>query len=111
LGRSLAAHIIGDSKPHGRAIVPNGLALCKIHHVAYDRNIIGVRPDLVVQVREDVLAEEDGPMLKHGIQEMHGGKLRVVPRVKAARPEEGRLEERYAEFVAYEPPLKNSNLL
>ena len=26
--------------------VRNGLALCKIHHAAFDANILGVRPDL-----------------------------------------------------------------
>jgi putative restriction endonuclease len=25
-------------------MVPNGLALCKVHHAAFDLNIIGVRP-------------------------------------------------------------------
>lgn len=95
-----AAHIIADSQPHGRAIVPNGLALCKIHHVAYDKDIIGIRPDLTVHVRQDILEEVDGPMLKHGIQEMHGGRLRVVPSVRAARPREDFLEERYAAFLA-----------
>jgi predicted restriction endonuclease len=36
-----AAHIIGDGKPDGIPIVPNGLSLCKIHHAAYDTNLLG----------------------------------------------------------------------
>jgi len=46
----------------------NGLALCKLHHAAFDANIIGVTPDLEVTVRLDVLQEIDGPMLQHGLQ-------------------------------------------
>ncbi len=34
-----AAHIIPDSETGGDAIVTNGLALCKIHHAAYDNNV------------------------------------------------------------------------
>jgi putative restriction endonuclease len=94
-----AAHIIRDADEGGLPVVPNGLSLCKIHHAAYDRDIIGVRPDLVVQVRQDVLIEIDGPMLKHGIQAMHGVQL-AVPHQRTARPEPDRLEQRYQEFLA-----------
>jgi putative restriction endonuclease len=94
-----AAHIISDTQPHGDAIVPNGLALCKIHHAAYDRNIVGIRPDLVVEIQPSVLAEMDGPMLRHGLQEMKGVRI-TVPRAPHARPDPDRLEERYEEFQA-----------
>src|SRR5579875_643048 len=79
-----AAHIIPDGQLNGDAIVPNGLALCKIHHAAYDRDLIGVRPDLVVEVAPRVLEEVDGPMLRHGLQEMAGRRL-FVPRQRAER--------------------------
>jgi putative restriction endonuclease len=92
-----AAHIVRDSDEGGLPVVPNGLSLCKIHHAAYDRNIIGVRPDFVVEVRGDVLIERDGPMLKHGIQAMHGVQL-TLPHRRAARPDPERLEQRYEEF-------------
>jgi putative restriction endonuclease len=94
-----AAHIVRDSDEGGLPVVPNGLSLCKIHHAAYDRDIMGVRPDFVVQVRADVLVEIDGPMLKHGIQAMHGVRL-TVPHHRAARPDPERLEQRYEEFLA-----------
>lgn len=94
-----AAHIIRDSDEGGLPVVPNGLSLCKIHHAAYDRDIIGVRPDFVVQVRRDILVEIDGPMLKHGIQAMHGAQL-TLPHHRAARPDPDRLEQRYEEFLA-----------
>ncbi|MBN1093332.1 HNH endonuclease [Blastococcus sp. TML/M2B] len=93
-----AAHIVRDSDEGGLPVVPNGLSLCKIHHAAYDRNIMGVRPDFVVQVRRDILIEVDGPMLKHGIQEMHGARL-SLPHQQGARPDPERLEQRYEEFL------------
>lgn len=92
-----AAHILPDTHPRGNPIVPNGLAMCKIHHAAYDRNILGVRPDLVVEIRSDILAEVDGPMLRHGLQDMDGTRL-IVPQARDARPDAVRLEERYEEF-------------
>lgn len=93
-----AAHIIPDSKG-GEPVVPNGLAMCKIHHAAYDANIIGIRPDRGVEVRVDVLAEIDGPMLRHGLQEMHGSTI-SLPRARRHHPDPTWLEERYEEFRA-----------
>jgi putative restriction endonuclease len=93
-----AAHILPDRHPHGHPVVPNGLALCKIHHAAFDRNILGIRPDLVVEIRDDILREEDGPMLRHGLQELHGHGLLVVPRASDLKPDPVRLEERYVQF-------------
>jgi putative restriction endonuclease len=92
-----AAHILPDRHVRGDPVVPNGLAMCKIHHAAYDANIIGIRPDRVVEVRGDVLAEIDGPMLRHGLQEMHGSAI-FLPRSRHDHPDPSRLEERYEEF-------------
>ncbi|WP_377325941.1 HNH endonuclease [Pimelobacter simplex] len=95
-----AAHIIADGQPHGEPVVPNGLSLCKIHHAAFDSSILGIRPDLTLHVRQDILEEVDGWMLKGGIQGVHDTSLAVVPRTRAARPSKDRLEERYASFLA-----------
>ena len=92
-----AAHIIGDGEILGRAIVTNGISLCKIHHAAFDSNIIGITPDYLVHVREDILNEIDGPMLKFGIQQMHGNKL-LLPANISSRPSKELLEIRYNEF-------------
>lgn len=92
-----AAHILPDGHPKGEPTVPNGLALCKLHHAAFDSNIIGVRPDLVIQVSQKVLEEIDGPMLLHGLQGFHGESI-TVPRPQSLRPNSDFLEERYALF-------------
>lgn len=94
-----AAHILPDSHPKGQPVVPNGLALCKLHHAAFDSHIIGVRPDLVIEVSTAVLEEIDGPMLLHGLQGFHGSALRV-PRHEELRPNPEFLEERYELFRA-----------
>jgi putative restriction endonuclease len=36
-----------------------------------------VDPDFKVHVRVDVLEEHDGPMLRHGLQELHGGRIQT----------------------------------
>jgi putative restriction endonuclease len=95
-----AAHIVPDDNEAGIAAVTNGLALCKIHHAAYDRNILGIRPDLVVEVHDRLLAEIDGPMLRHGLQDHHEQSLMAVPRRRSDRPDPQRLEVRYAQFRA-----------
>jgi putative restriction endonuclease len=94
-----AAHIIGDDKPHGIASVDNGLSLCKIHHAAYDTNLLGISPDYVVRINSELMHEADGPMLQHGLQEMHGRAL-TLPRRRIDRPSKDRLAERFDEFRA-----------
>lgn len=95
-----AAHIIADSDPRGLPIVRNGLALCKIHHAAYDRNILGIRPDYVIEIHHRLLDEIDGPMLRHGLQDHHAKPLMQLPQRRSELPDPTRLEERYAQFRA-----------
>lgn len=94
-----AAHILPDRHPKGEPSVTNGLGLCKIHHSAYDAHIIGIDPDATVHVREDILREKDGPMLKHGLQEVAGYRL-LLPRKAALKPNRDFLAERYERFRA-----------
>jgi putative restriction endonuclease len=91
-----AAHILPDTSG-GDPSVTNGLALCKLHHAAFDRNIMGVRPDLVVEISTALLNEIDGPMLVHGLQGFHGSSL-IVPHAAAQQPDPAFLEERYEVF-------------
>lgn len=51
----------------------------------------------IVEGEKDILDEEDGPMLTHGLQGFHGAHL-LVPRRVAWRPDRSLLEERYALF-------------
>ncbi|SKW66833.1 Uncharacterised protein [Mycobacteroides abscessus subsp. massiliense] len=92
-----AAHIIGDNKPNGLPVVENGLSLCKIHHAAYDANLLGISPDYTVSINRELMEENDGPMLKHGLQETDGRTLSLPPR-RADLPCKDRLAERFEEF-------------
>lgn len=92
-----AAHIIGDNEEGGDPIVTNGLSLCKIHHAAYDRNLVGISPDYTVHLDKDLLDEIDGPMLQHGLQEMHGRSL-ILPTKRNELPDRERLSVRFDTF-------------
>ena len=94
-----AAHIIPDGEPGGEPIVKNGISLCKFHHAAFDRLLLGVRPDYVIEVREDILKEKDGPMLLHGLQGLHHQKI-ILPRPAELRPNPDLLDRRYQQFRA-----------
>lgn len=74
------------------------IPLYKIHHTAFDRGIIGVRPDFVIQVREDVLEEKDGPMLKYGLKSLHNQELLIPARIRD-KPPKVEMERRYERFV------------
>lgn len=93
-----AAHIIGDLEDNGEPIIQNGLSLCKIHHVAYDQNIIGINPDYNVKVRKDILEEIDGPMLKYGLQSLDNANL-ILPSHERDYPDKERLDYRYTQFL------------
>jgi putative restriction endonuclease len=56
-----------------------------------------VRPDFKIEVRADILKEEDGPTLMHGIQGLHGSRI-VLPRRAALQPGRELLERRYEKF-------------
>jgi putative restriction endonuclease len=92
-----AAHILPDTHPLGEPTVSNGLALCKLHHAAFDRHILGIRPDLVVDLRLDILEEEDGPMLRHGLQGFQGTTI-LTPRPDHFKPNRDYLARRYELF-------------
>jgi putative restriction endonuclease len=94
-----AAHIVPDADPTGEPLISNGLSLCKIHHAAFENNFLGIRKDFIVEIRQDILREDDGPMLQYGLQERHNKRLLVLPRVASQRPREDFLERRYKEFL------------
>lgn len=93
-----AAHIIPDSEEQGEANVRNGLSLCKLHHAAFDRLFIGIRPDYVIEIRKEILDEDDGPMLLHGLKGLHNEKM-YLPRNPGNWPDPRLLEQRFERFL------------
>ena len=94
-----AAHIIPDVDERGEPEVSNGLSLCKLHHAAFDASFLAVTPDYRIEVQPRILEESDGPMLLHGLQELHRQRI-VLPRGRGMKPDPARLEERYERFLA-----------
>ena len=98
-----AAHIIPDSEERGVPDVSNGIALCKIHHAAFDRRFMGIRPTRdvpIVEIRQDLLDEVDGPMLRHGLQALHGRPLMKLPAARSQQPKQENLVWAYERFLA-----------
>jgi putative restriction endonuclease len=94
-----AAHIIDDRDPRGAATIANGIALCAIHHLAYDRNLMGIDPSGGVHISRRLLEEADGPMLRTGLQGFHGAAI-LKPRRAVDHPDPHRLEIRFEQFRA-----------
>jgi putative restriction endonuclease len=92
-----AAHITADRDLEGEPVVSNGIALCTLHHAAFDSFFFAVSPDYVVEVRRSILEEKDGPMLVVGLQQIDGQRIHV-PLREVERPDRARLERRYATF-------------
>jgi putative restriction endonuclease len=84
-----AAHIVADRDPLGAPMVPNGIALCSLHHAAFDGHLMTVLPDYRIELRQDVLEETDGPMLIHGLQGFHGKLIHVLGSAIATSPRDG----------------------
>ena len=93
-----AAHIRSDAEG-GEPIVPNGISMCKIHHAAYDADIMGVDPNYRVHIRPDILEEHDGPTLRYALQELANSTI-STPTQPAARPDRNLIAERFDRFRA-----------
>jgi putative restriction endonuclease len=93
-----AAHIIPDNLPESEPTVNNGLSLCKLHHAAFDSFMLGVTPDYIIKVRNDILEEEDGPVLQHALKGLNDSKL-ILPTSKTQWPSQDALAWRYSRFT------------
>jgi putative restriction endonuclease len=58
---------------------------------------MGISSDFKFHVRQDVMNEIDGPMLKNGIQAMHGT-LITTPKSLIQKPDRDALAWRYERF-------------
>jgi len=92
-----AAHIVPDSEELGEPVVPNGLALCRLHHGAFDAQLLGVRPDRRIVIADQLLKMTDGPTLRHGLQGFHDKEMRS-PRDDLSRPGALYLATRWRHF-------------
>lgn len=92
-----AAHIVPDREETGAPVVPNGLALCRLHHGVFDTDLMGIRPDGVIELSKVLLETQDGPTLEHAVKAFHQQRLHL-PRHREDQPARRFLEERYERF-------------
>jgi putative restriction endonuclease len=92
-----AAHIVPDSHLAGEPVVPNGLALCSLHHGAFDAHMLGLRPDMRLMIADSLMKMTDGPTLKYALQGFQDQAMRL-PRRGADRPGAEFVAERWARF-------------
>jgi len=89
------AHLVPDREELGEPRVENGLSLCAIHHRAFDRDLLGVTPELRVHVFHDRLeAPEEEPT--RVLTRFHDEDLRV-PDEEAVRPDPELVAHRWEE--------------
>jgi putative restriction endonuclease len=94
-----AAHIIADQDElMGQPVIPNGLALSKLHHAAFDSHLIGIDPDFRIHVSERLMSLKDGPQLE-ALKQLDGGMI-VRPGRKRDYPDRERLAVRFERFRA-----------
>jgi putative restriction endonuclease len=95
-----AAHIVDDAhEALGQPVVTNGLPLSKLHHAAFDANLIGIDPGFRIHISEALLSMNDGPLFEQGIKAIDGQSIRRPKRTQD-HPDRDRLAERFDRFLA-----------
>jgi putative restriction endonuclease len=93
-----AAHIVIDAHEQlGQPIIPNGLPLTKLHHAAFDANLIGIDADFRIHVADRLLEIHDGPFLELGLKSIRGAEI-MMPRRRSDWPDRDRLSFRFEHF-------------
>jgi putative restriction endonuclease len=93
-----AAHIVVDQHEQlGQPVISNGLPLTKLHHAAFDANLIGIDPDFRIHVADRLLEIHDGRSLELGLKSI-AGTLIELPRRSQDRPDRDRLALRFEQF-------------
>ena len=94
-----AAHIIPDHQG-GLPKVSNGLLLSKIHHAAFDKNLIGITPSYRVEVSKRLLKQDSRQSDLLALLKKINGKRIRLPDEKKDWPDKASLARRYKEFQA-----------
>lgn len=73
-----AAHIVPVAYPGSTDEVTNGVALCRLHHGAYDNGLVGIQSDYSIVVNPDAESRLRQLRLETGIDDF---KARLPPRI------------------------------
>ncbi|WP_373691609.1 HNH endonuclease [Hyalangium versicolor] len=93
-----AAHIRPDSDELSEPTVRNGLALCLLHHGAFDANLMGIHPDGHIELSSRLGDTSVLPMSQHAFHAFAGRRIHTPVR-REHRPSPQFLEERYRRFL------------
>jgi putative restriction endonuclease len=95
------AHITPDADQEGTPTVVNGLAMCKIHHAAYDADLMAISPDYRIHISTELKRGSDsGPIITHGFRDLDGSHLAVLPDHQGQHPSKERLGARFQHFTS-----------
>ncbi|MEP0177590.1 MAG: HNH endonuclease [Paraglaciecola sp.] len=93
-----AAHIIPDLELGKTQYVSDGIALSRIHHRAYDLNLLGISPDNQIHISDELKQGKDNKFIRDALLEFEGRKL-VMPRSVVNRPDREKLAARFEVFL------------
>ena len=88
-----AAHIVPVSDPRGDDVVNNGLALCRLHHGAYDTGLLGVQSNYQIVLNTAVADRLRQVQLDGGLNVFRAAlpqRIRL-PNVSEVRPDPRKL--------------------
>lgn len=75
-----AAHIVPVSDPRSNDDVTNGIALCRLHHGAYDNGLMGIQSNYSIVLNPEAIRRLDDANLKDGLdvfQQVLPGSIRL----------------------------------
>lgn len=94
-----AAHITPDSFAHSSTEVSNGITMTRLHHRAYDSDLIGITSEFKIVVGRKIKEQSDIPILST-IKKLDGSSL-ILPKQMQQQPNRERLAERYKAFLQH----------
>ncbi len=92
-----AAHIIPDQLIGKNQPIANGIALSRLHHKAYDANLIGIDPDYKIHISDELIFGGDNRFLKVGILDFKGRYINP-PKNIAMYPNKDYLARRFEQY-------------
>lgn len=92
-----AAHIVSDREIGEHQYINNGIALSRVHHKAFDSQLMGITPDYEIKINHELMGDLDNRFIEEAFLKQHGRKI-AMPRQKSLRPNREFLEQRYIKF-------------
>jgi len=92
-----AAHIIPDKEIGPKQTVSNGIALNRLHHRAYDSQLLGIDPDYKIHLGREFELIEGSDVISNYFSMYEGAKI-YVPKNNQLKPDKDYLARRFESF-------------